>query len=534
MNSLPQTKWNSGVLSMVKKTDVTMSIISGILLVLSFPHFDFYPLAWIALAILLFSPRGKTLGESFVQGMICGFVYFMGTVYWVSHSMYVYGNVPAVMTFFALILLCLYLSLYVGVFSMLFNYVSGRSRLPALLTAPVLWVSLEFFRTYALTGFPWSLIGYSQYKFSTLIQIADITGIYGVSFIVVSFNGMMSDLILFISGKMRRITLAPVSLTSVILSVLLMAAIISGVVIYGTLKLNMNEKDRKIKISVIQGNIPQDKKWDTRFQREVINTYERLTLEVSSQKRDIIVWPESAVPFVFGYNEELTEEVVQFQKGLDTYLLFGSVIKKDNKQEKFKLANSSVLLSPKGNVVSVYDKIHLVPYGEYVPLKKLFPFIGKMVTAIGDFVSGKETVVMRADQAKFGNLICYEIIFPGLVRRFVDKGANLLINITNDAWFGRTSAPYQHFSMAVFRAVENRVAVARSANTGISGFIDSKGNIINKSDIFVEAALTEEVSLGEEKSFYTRYGDVFAYACLLSFALLIIFTFLHKKGNYKT
>ena len=176
----------------------------------------------------------------------------------------------------------------------------------------------------------------------------------------------------------------------------------------------------------------------------------------------------------------------------------------------------------------IYDKMHLVPYGEYVPLRKFFPFIEKLTVGIGDFYSGKEPVVMETPFAKIGNLICYEIIFPGLARQLTDRGANVLVTITNDAWFGHTSAPYQHFSMAVFRAIENRVPVARAANTGISGFIDSHGRIIKKSDIFVESAMTESISLGDEKSFYTRNGDLFAYFCIFSSVVLITRRLLGK------
>ncbi len=186
------------------------------------------------------------------------------------------------------------------------------------------------------------------------------------------------------------------------------------------------------------------------------------------------------------------------------------------------MSNSAILLSPEGEILSIYNKIHLVPYGEYVPLRNFFPFIKKLTAGIGDFIPGKGTVVMKTPFARIGNLICYEIIFPGLVRKFVNKGANVLVTITNDAWFGRTSAPYQHFVMAVFRAIENRTTVVRSANTGISGFIDTKGRIKIKSDIFVEATLTEEISIRNKKSFYTKYGDLFAFFCIVSSVLLMI------------
>jgi apolipoprotein N-acyltransferase len=505
---------------MFKKTDILSAFVSGGLLVLGFPRFDFYPLAWIALVPLLIAVRDKNPKTSFYLGLLTGFVYFAGTIYWVYHSMYFYGGVPLILSIFFLVCLSLYLALYPGLFFMLFNSLARQSAVPALLTVPVLWVSLEYLRTYALTGFPWSLLGYSQYNFLPFIQIADITGVYGVSFLVAAINGAVYDITIL---RSRRSDIAPLSpRRPIILGLIMFMFITAGSLLYGMSKLNTPDEQGNIKVSVIQGNIRQDVKWDSRFQREVIDTYKRLSIKALSANPDIIIWPESAIPFVFGYDKPLTEEISAFSKEIDTHLLFGGVIAKRIGPDKSNLSNSAILLSPEGKVSSVYDKIHLVPYGEYVPLRALFPFIDKMVTAIGDFAQGEETTVMTTPFAKIGNLICYEIIFPGLVREFVNSGANLLVTITNDAWFGHTAAPYQHFSMAVFRAIENRVPVARAANTGISGFIDAKGRIINKSDIFVESALTEVLSTGGNKSFYTKYGDVFAWLCIIFSVLLIM------------
>jgi apolipoprotein N-acyltransferase len=502
---------------MSKKTDILLSVISGLMLALSFPPFDFFPLAWIALVPLLSALWEKSPRTSFFLGTLTGFVYFLGTIYWVFHSMYFYGYIAAPLSALLLILLCLYLAVYAGIFSVLFNYISGRSRLPSLLIVPFLWVTLEVIRTYApVLGFPWSSLGYSQYKFLPLIQIADVTGIYGISFLVAATNGAVFDVILFWPWKMRKEPL--LARWPHTLSIVIFAVIIAGILFYGFEKLRKDSGGQKIKVSIIQGNIPQDKKWDAKFRHEVIDTYKRLSLQVSANRPDLIVWPETAVPFIFGYDRDFTQDIISFQKQLGAYLLFGSVLSRDSDH----LTNSAVLLSPEGNILSVYDKIHLVPYGEYVPLRKLFPFIEKLTAGIGDFLPGKGPVVMQTPFAKIGNLICYEIIFPGLVRQFADRGANVLVTITNDAWFGRTSAPYQHFSMAVFRAVENRTPVVRAANTGISGFIDSKGRIMARSDIFVEAALTEEISPGDEKSFYTEHGDLFAYFCMICAALLAV------------
>jgi apolipoprotein N-acyltransferase len=507
---------------MARKKDIILALSSGVLLVLGFPPFDFYPVAWIALVPLLVSQWDKNARTAFLLGTLTGFVYFLGTIYWVFHSMYYYGNIPAVLSALLLVLLSFYLGIYVGVFSILFNFLTKNSKLPALFVAPVLWVTLEFLRTYALTGFPWSVLGYSQYKLLPLIQIADITGVYGISFLIVALNVAIFDAT--VSWPKRLGTMPLYGRMPFTLSIIAFAAIIVLSVYYSKVKLNESDTGSKIKVSVIQGNIAQDKKWDLRFQKEVIDTYKRLSMNVSAAAPDMIVWPETALPFTFGYNESLSQELITFQRTYlfgNPYLLFGSVIAKDAAGNS-RMANSAVLMSPEGDIVSVYDKIHLVPYGEYVPLRNVFPFIRKLTAGIGDFVPGKETVVMKTPFAKISNLICYEIIFPGLVRKFVNRGANVLVTITNDAWFGRTSAPYQHFSMAVFRAIENRTPIVRSANTGISGFIDSTGRIKRKSDIFVETVMSEDVVLRNETSFYTKFGDIFTFLCIICTVLIII------------
>ncbi len=533
---------------MLKKTDIALALVSGILLVLGFPPFDFYPLAWIALIPLFVSLMEKNAKASFYLGMLTGFVYFVGTVYWIFNSIYFYGNIPAVLSLLILIALCLYLGAYVGVFSVLLNFLSRHSRLPVLFTAPVLWVTLEFLRTYALTGFPWSVLGYSQYKFLTLIQISDITGIYGVSFLVAALNGAIFDVMVYWPKRLSRMPLY--GRWQITIGLIIFSLVVAVSLFYGMWRLKTVEKGRNMRVSVIQGNFEQEKKWDVKFKRQIIDSYKRHTLKASLDYPELIVWPETSIPFVFGQDEALTAEIREFQKTLESYLLFGGVTVKDvsdnkprspaaflRKQEagvqgKNQIANSAILMSPDGEVLSVYDKIHLVPYGEYVPLRKILPFIKKLVVGVGDFMQGKEYTVTDIPGARISSPICYEIIFPGLVRKFADKGANLFVTITNDAWFGRTSAPYQHFSMAVFRAVENRVPVIRAANTGISGFIDAKGRIQKKSGIFVEAVLTDDVTLESfKKSFYSRYGDLFAFLCIISFVLLIANNVYPKKRS---
>ena len=494
---------------------------SGILIVLAFPVFDLYLLAWIAFVPLLLSFWGKTSREAFFSGFVFGMVYFFGTLYWIYHSINHYGGVPFLSSILIVLLLCCYLSLYPALFSGIFSSIIKTTKLPAVLIAPVIWVVLEFIRSYAFSGFPWSSIGYSQYKFLSMIQISDITGIYGISFLIISVNGAIVDIIL-LKKRLKEMPLFPLSYTVVGFSSLFL--ILMFTFGYGTWRLGQERKGKIVTAGIVQGNIEQDKKWEPAYQKEVIDTYFDLSREISRSPLDLLVWPETSVPFFFEYDIELTEKIIQFQKNLNTNLLFGSVLVKERSPEKTLLSNSAVLLDREGKIVYKYDKIHLVPFGEYVPLRSILFFIDKIVAGIGDYVPGKYYIKAETDSGSFGTLICYEIIFPGMVRKFYTKGGDFIVTVTNDAWFGRTSGPYQHFSMAVFRAIENRKPLIRSANTGLSGFIDSNGKIMIKSSLFQRQIMTEKIKTDTTMTFYTKYGDLFSYLCIVVSVILLLNT----------
>jgi apolipoprotein N-acyltransferase len=338
--------------------------------------------------------------------------------------------------------------------------------------------------------------------------------VYGVSFLILLVNAALAE---FIAVRKSYPGLL------IALAVMLLAL---G---YGSVKLRHPEQRAGITISVVQGNIEQDKKWDPAFQRETLAVYKQLTREALSEQPDLVIWPETSVPFYFNGvapgDQALTADLAGFVKENRVPLLFGSATYEVKPNRRIIGRNSAFLLSADGQVEATYHKIHLVPFGEYVPLKHVLFFVDKMVQTIGDFQAGDDYTVMRVPyghtDTKLGTLICYEIIFPDLVRRFVDKGANVITTITNDAWFGKTAAPYQHFSMAVLRAVENRVPIARAANTGISGFIDAQGHILAASGIFTRTHLTRTLVPGAEKTFYTRFGDLFSYACVLASLLML-------------
>ncbi len=502
------------MMKVMRKRDILLCLSSGALLILSFPHFDLEFLAWFALVPLFFSVASKGLRRSFELGFLTGVVAFLGMLYWIIVAVHTYGNVPLIPSGLILLLLVAYLSLYIGAFTFLTRFIQIRSGLQTILFAPFLWVGLEYLRTYLLTGFPWAALGYSQYLNLRFVQIADLTGVYGPSFAIVLVNATLFEVLR--QGSKRIFPVKEVILTAVV---------VLSLSIYGYLRMGSVAKqmvqDPALKIGLVQGNIDQSVKWDKSSQTETLKTYERLSDKVAEQKPDLIIWPETATPFFFQDAEKYQPFILDIPKKTNAFLLFGAPSYKVERG-KMNYYNSAYLASPSGELVGKYDKIHLVPFGEYVPMQPLLFFIGSLGEGIGDFKPGKEIFNFSLPQGKFGVLICFEIIFPDLCRRFVEKGANFLVTITNDAWFGRTSAPYQHFSMATFRAVENRVFVARAANTGITGFVDPTGKILREGGIFTEEAMSGTIRLSNQKTFYTLHGDIFAWICsALSICLLL-------------
>lgn len=491
------------------RRSVALAALAGGLLAFSFPPLDLTLFAWFGLAPLLLSLRGRTVQQGFWLGGIFGMVLFSGTIYWVTNSLHFYGRIPLVPAALITLLLCAYCAFYPALFGAAVAFFRQRRTPLHFAAAPALWTGLELARTHALTGFPWSLLGYSQHDLLPVIQVADLTGVYGISFLIVLVNMGIAGLI----EDRRRV--AP----------LLGAALaLLAVLGYGWHRLNGEEGRGRLRIAIVQGNIDQDRKWDPKFQAEVLATYQRLTGNALTKRPDLVIWPETATSFYFNGTGELdaamTADLRRFVRSTGVPLLFGSPTL-DTRDHGYRLRNSAFFLDRAGAGDRVYHKRHLVPFGEYVPLRGLLFFVEKMVQGPGDFQAGSDYSVVDIGTADgrrvpVSTVICYEIIFPDLVRRFVDQGAAVLTTITNDAWFGRTGAPYQHFTMAVFRAVENRVPVARAANTGISGFIDAKGRVLGSSDIFTEAVLVSDVTPASgDRTFYTANGDVFAGLCVL-------------------
>ncbi len=489
----------------VKRIDYFWAAFSGALLVLSFPTFNLWPVASFFLVPLLLRCQGKKGKDAFLLGAFAGVVAYLGLMYWILVAVHRYGNVPLPLAIPILLLLAIYLSLYWGAFTFLISFIKEKSEWISLLAFPALWVGLEFLRTFLLSGFPWALVGYSQYLNTTFVQIADITGVYGVTFLLIMINT------LFFLTIVRLRERGGVPFQCIIFTMTLVALAFA----YGYWKLYSPMKTEKgLKIGIAQGNIAQDVKWDSAFQKKTLTSYRDLTVKLTETSPGLIVWPETAFPSYFPSGTELDDRLGDIAQEANTYLLLGSLSYK-KKGKEIKIYNSAYLFSPHRHILGRYDKIHLVPLGEYVPLSSQFPIFNALA-GIGNITPGEEAVLFKLPRGTFGVLICFEVIFPELCRRFSREGADFMVTITNDAWFGRTSAPYQHLAQATFRSIENRIWLVRAANTGVSAFIDPWGRIKTSGGIFTSVVLTEEIEFkARTMTFYTRHGDLFAIICSL-------------------
>jgi apolipoprotein N-acyltransferase len=490
-----------------------LAILSGFLLTLSFPKANVSWLTWFALVPLLAALRNLSPKNGFYLGLCAGLAHYLTLVYWLAYTMSTYGHLPLYASVPILLLLSAYLALYVAIFSMSLTFIRGPVFLVFMI--PSVWVSLEYIRSFLFTGFPWELIGYTQFNVLHLIQISDIFGVYGISFCIALSNAAIFLAFLYVTGKHWQEKKIKARLAAG--SVGTLALVFCFVWFYGNWRIQSIQKlishSPSIKTAIVQGNIDQAKKWDPAFQDASTVKYINLSLLTKKHKPDLVVWPETATPFYFLHNARLSEMVKKGVHDTGTDFLIGSPSFNLGKN-RVEYFNSAYLIGPEGNVYDRYDKAHLVPFGEYIPFKKWLPFLGKMVEGVGDFNPGKKGHTIKWGDLRLGIQICYEIIFPHLSRAMVKNHASVLINITNDAWYGRTSAPNQHFSMTVFRAVENRRSIIRAANTGISGFIDPCGKVMAATPLFEDATITRPVPVIKEATFYSRFGDLFAWACL--------------------
>jgi len=508
----------------MNKRNLVFSLISGLLIFLSFPKANLGFLAWIALVPLLYTLKDVDIPGAFRAGFITGLVYNTGLLYWIVFVVVHYGNLPFYAGIAIMLLLVIYLSLYPALFCAGVAYFRGRG-IRGVILAPFLWVALDYVKARLFSGFPWEDLGYSQHESLSMIQAADITGVYGITFLIVLINYIVYDWIHRLSSS--SVTERRSLLVESIVGVSLIALVLG----YGMYRMDNVKNAVKCldstKVSLIQGNIDQSVKWSLKYQTETMKIYRNMSAEAVGHGVSLIVWPETAVPFCFQNYDDRSREVIQTARETNSWLLFGS-LGYSRAGDDLSLRNSAYLISPEGTLSGRYDKVHLVPFGEYVPLRGVLFFIDKLVEGAGDFTPGEEITPLPLDGKMTGILICYEAIFPEISREYCMKGAELLVNITNDAWYGKTSAPYQHLSMAAFRAIENRRYVIRAANTGISAIVDPTGDIVSWTGLFERTALSGPVRFVRQKTFYSRYGNVFACSCIAFLLMGFLISFRRK------
>lgn len=477
--------------------------LSGIILALPFANGKFWVFSWFGFLPLLIALKNKSRLQAFLVSYLTGVVFWTATIYWLIH-----------VTLPGTILLILYLAFYFGFFG-LFVCAYPLAATSQLLFIPCIWVLLEYLRGHLLTGFPWALLGYSQYLHLPILQIADITGVWGVSFLIMMVNVAVYSAFSFQLSALSKMK------NSFIAALAIIFALSYGY--YKLYRVASSENLTSIRISIIQGNIPQDLKWDRECRDFIIAQYLNLSRQAAQGKPDLLIWPEAALPVVLEEEPLYYEKIKDLTREIRTPVVLGAVTLRGN-----LYYNSSLLVSQDGQTLDIYDKLHLVPFGEYVPLRKVLWFL-ETIAPIGDIAAGKEFKVFK-NPARFSVLICFEDLFPELSRRFVNKGAVFLVNITNDAWYKRTPAAWQHLQASVLRAVENRVPLVRCANTGVSGFIAPSGKIISLvkdkggQNIFISGYQTDTIFVAKKPifSFYGRFGDTFILPLLL-FSLYAIF-----------
>lgn len=502
----------------VLRTPYLYQIASGALLALCFPSAGWGFLAWIALVPLLASlDHAQNNSQALGFGLITGIVFFAFSIHWLTH-----------VSTLGWLLVVLMESVYIMVFAWL-AYLGMRSKKPVFFK--VVWIALAWTVTEILRsempvfGFGWNLLAYSQSSYVPLIQIAKIFGAYGLGFLIALVNASL--LYAWFRRKDLRTSL---SFFAVIVLIL------AGVWSYGNVALSKPVAPTEyLRVSVVQGNIPQSVKWELMAKEKILEIYEKLTQLAALEQPDLILWPEAAFPGYF--NRDLqAERISRLAQEIQTPLLVGGLHWVSDRE----LYNSAYFLKKDGASGQRYDKLLLVPFGEYIPLKLIFGWLTPVADAFGisDFSAGKDPVVFRwAREAwPFGVLICFEDVFPSLARDLADGDAKFLVVITNDAWFGKTSAPYQHLQASIFRAVENGVAVVRAANTGVSGFISPQGRVLailkdeRGEETFSMGQKTLDLPLVTERTFFRQGGFLFPLFVVALFLVFCLFLFKRKKS----
>jgi apolipoprotein N-acyltransferase len=501
-----------------------LALSSGVLQVLVFPRPGLYFLSWVCIAPLIYcilrareadatqllAERDTfsylvpaTVRQGFVLGWVSGVVTYGGTCYWVYHVMHLYGGLSPSISAALLVLFSFFIGIHHAIFGALLALAAkaraGFSR-KALVLAPFLWVGVELLRSYVVS-FPWDLLGTAQIENPSLVRLATVTGVYGISFEIAIVNAAFAAAFLVRAG--RRNTM-------------LASAVMAALVLQCTMFVHIDRIPGDHSARLVQLNLPLNDEWNADNYPKRLQTLVDLSTHVTqgSAAPSIVIWPESPGPF-FANDPSFTQALGKVASS-GSFVIAGSLGVKDPAlRAQSQLYNSAVAIGPNGAVQSRYDKIHLVPWGEYVPYKSLFAFARSLTHDVGNFEPGTQRIPLQLGSVRYGVFICYESVFPGEIRQFADHGADVFVNISNDGWFGNSGAPQQHLNMARMRAVENQRWLLRATNTGITSVVDPLGRITSSIPANQATALNAEFGTSTDSTIYTRYGDWFPIACAI-------------------
>ena len=497
-------------------TRVLFAIASGAALALSFPNYNLSLLAWVAVGMLVLASFGVPLIEAPLYGYVHGLVFYPLCLPWIDTVMRQYGHIDQRSAAGILGLLTMVAALFPAIFSWGVALASSRGRTLPCVLAPFLWVALEFSRSHLpILSFPWNLTGYAASGNLSLLQLSVWTGIYGLSFVIVAYSSLIVYAIL--AGTQRAWKMVLVSTAALILTAAGGSYFVPTATAHHVARL-------------VQTNFPQSDQYPAdwlQIHAGDLDQLERISLVAAQKLPELIVWPEVPAPFSFA-EPAFAQRAVRIARESGSDFLVGVVDWRQDATGKWLAFNSAVFLNPSGQRIFTYDKIHLVPFGEYVPLRRWLTFAGRLTADISDFTPGTVPSVGRLPGGSFGVFICYEAVFPAEIRRFTVGGAELLVNISNDGWFGRSSAPAQHLMMARVRAVENRRWLLRDTNNGFTAAVDPYGRMVARLPTDMRGELDAPYDFRSGLTPYARFGDWFAWLCVIA-AVAIIGMAVWKK-----
>lgn len=468
---------------------------------------DFGWMAWVALVPLLICQQRLSAGKFFWLAFFGALLGYLGALYWMIPAMNSFGGLRDVEAFGVLLLIAIILAFYLALALYLPVIIHKRLGLPLFILNAVFVVASDYLRTYVpVGGFPWPMLAYSQGNYLEFFQWVDLFGVSGLNCMLILVNGLLAEIFSPTHKERRKDLLLNRSLILVLLvsvSVLLS--------IYRSNRIDEWEVGTGgATVALLQGNVSQDLKWNPNLARAHIRLYSRLSEQSLASGADLVIWPETSYPYSFILNDLPSRWLIE-KDSLRIPALVGAVSQNElGLVDEPIIYNSAFLMNGQSRVLDVYHKQHLVPFGEYIPMKEWLTFAKRFTVAVGDFSPGNQANVLTLNEMKMGVLMCYEDIFPDIARMFVNHGANVLINMTNDAWYGDTSAQYQHLVYSQLRALENRRYLLRATNTGITAFINHHGQVLATLKPFEEGLLLRNAPLITKKTFYSEYGDFMA------------------------